>query len=42
MKQQWMFQNMIEVWSKDTWVEYYNSSKESFEEIAEKLMTDEV
>ena len=33
--------NRIEIWSKDVWAEYYNSSKESFEEIAEKLMTQE-
>ncbi|MFA6321734.1 MAG: division/cell wall cluster transcriptional repressor MraZ [Candidatus Omnitrophota bacterium] len=33
--------NRIEVWAKDAWYEYYNSSKESFEEIAEKLMTEE-
>ena len=31
----------IEIWSKDAWQSYYNSSKESFEEIAEKLMTQE-
>ena len=34
--------NRIEVWSRDAWLEYYNSSKESFEDIAEKLMTEEV
>ena len=33
--------NRIEVWAKDAWLEYYNSSKESFEEIAEKLITEE-
>jgi len=33
--------NRIEVWSKEAWQEYYNSSKESFEDIAEKLMTQE-
>ncbi|MDO8525505.1 MAG: cell division/cell wall cluster transcriptional repressor MraZ, partial [Candidatus Omnitrophota bacterium] len=33
--------NRIEVWSKDAWLEYYNNSKESFEEIAEKLITEE-
>lgn len=33
--------NRIEVWSKDAWHEYYNSSKESFEDIAEKMMTEE-
>ena len=33
--------NRIEVWSQDAWLAYYNSSKESFEEIAEKLMTEE-
>jgi len=33
--------NRIEIWSRDAWQEYYNGSKESFEEIAEKLMTQE-
>ena len=28
----------IEVWSKDAWQEYYNSSKDSFEQIAENLI----
>lgn len=31
--------NRIEIWSREAWQEYYNTSKESFEEIAEKLMT---
>ena len=31
----------IEIWSKDIWQSYYKSSKESFEDIAEKLMTQE-
>jgi MraZ protein len=31
--------NRVEVWSKDMWQSYYNGSKDSFEEIAEKLMT---
>ena len=31
--------NRIEIWSKDIWQGYYDSSKESFEEIAEKMMT---
>lgn len=30
--------NRIEIWSKDKWGEFYGSSKQSFEEIAEKLM----
>lgn len=30
--------NRMEIWSKDVWQDYYNSSKESFEEIAERLM----
>jgi MraZ protein len=30
--------NRIEIWSKELWKEFYSSSKESFEEIAEKLM----
>jgi MraZ protein len=33
--------NRIEVWSKDAWQNYYSSAKESFEEIAEKLMMQE-
>ncbi|MCX5686021.1 MAG: division/cell wall cluster transcriptional repressor MraZ [Candidatus Omnitrophica bacterium] len=33
--------NRIEIWSRDVWGEYYNGSKESLEEIAEKLMTEE-
>jgi len=28
----------IEIWAKDKWEEYYKSSKESFEEIAEKIV----
>ena len=31
--------NRIEIWPKEAWEGYYNSSKESFEDIAEKLMT---
>ena len=30
--------NRIEIWNKNSWNEFYNSSKESFEEIAEKLI----
>jgi MraZ protein len=30
--------NRIEIWSKELWKEFYSSSKESFEEIAEKLI----
>jgi MraZ protein len=30
--------NRVEIWSKELWKEFYSSSKESFEEIAEKLM----
>jgi MraZ protein len=33
--------NRIEVWSKDAWSSYYGSAKESFEDIAEKLMMQE-
>jgi len=33
--------NRIEIWSRESWQEYYNNSKESFEEIAERLMTEE-
>ncbi len=28
----------IEIWSKDTWSEFYNNSRPTFEEIADKLM----
>ena len=30
--------NRIEIWSKDRWQEFYRSSRESFEDIAEKLI----
>ena len=30
--------NRIEIWSKDKWQEFYGNSKQSFEDIAEKLM----
>lgn len=30
--------NRIEIWAKDKWVEFYENSRQSFEEIAEKLM----
>lgn len=30
--------NRIEIWSRDLWQDFYNSSKESFEDIAEKLI----
>ncbi|MDD5432182.1 MAG: division/cell wall cluster transcriptional repressor MraZ [Candidatus Omnitrophica bacterium] len=30
--------NRIEIWSKDKWQEFYGNSRQSFEEIAEKLM----
>ena len=30
--------NRIEIWAKDKWNEFYGSSRQSFEEIAEKLM----
>jgi MraZ protein len=33
--------NRIEVWAREIWQEYYSNSKESFEEIAEKLMMQE-
>lgn len=33
--------NRVEVWPKEAWLEYYNAAKDSFEEIAEKLMTQE-
>lgn len=30
--------NRIEIWSKESWAQYYESQKESFEDIAEKLV----
>ncbi|MBI5143704.1 MAG: division/cell wall cluster transcriptional repressor MraZ [Candidatus Omnitrophica bacterium] len=33
--------NRIEIWAKEIWQEYYKGSKGSFEEIAEKLITEE-
>jgi len=30
--------NRIEIWAKDKWEEFYKSSKDSFEDIAEKLI----
>ena len=30
--------NRIEIWAKDKWQEYYETSKQSFEEIAERLL----
>jgi len=30
--------NRIEIWSKDLWGKFYSDSRQSFEEIAEKLM----
>lgn len=30
--------NRIEIWARDKWEEFYGNSRQSFEEIAEKLM----
>ncbi len=30
--------NRVEIWAKDKWQEFYGNSRQSFEEIAEKLM----
>jgi MraZ protein len=30
--------NRIEIWAKDKWQEFYGNSRQSFEDIAEKLM----
>jgi len=30
--------NRIEIWSRDTWLEFAKNSRQSFEEIAEKLL----
>ena len=33
--------NRIEIWSKDKWRDYYESSKQSFEDIAQKIVDTE-
>ncbi|MEI6863006.1 MAG: division/cell wall cluster transcriptional repressor MraZ [Candidatus Omnitrophota bacterium] len=33
--------NRMEIWSKDSWGEYYSTSKESFEDVAQNLMLQE-
>jgi MraZ protein len=33
--------NRIEIWSKERWHEYYEASKKSYEEIAEKFIEPE-
>jgi MraZ protein len=33
--------NRIEIWSREVWQEYYKSSKSSYEDIAERLMSSE-
>ncbi len=33
--------NRMEIWSKDSWGEYYANSKESFEDVAQNLMLQE-
>ena len=30
--------NRVEIWAKDKWNEFYNSSRQSFEDIAERIM----
>lgn len=30
--------NRVEIWSKDTWEEYFQQSEETFNDIAEKLV----
>jgi len=32
--------NRIEIWAKELWQEFYNNQQNSFEEIADKLITD--
>ena len=34
--------NRMEIWSKDLWQEFYKSTKDSFEKIAEKIFNAEV
>jgi MraZ protein len=31
--------NRIEIWSRDTWKAFYDQSRQSFEDVAEKLMS---
>ena len=33
--------NRIEIWSKDSWGDYYSNSKESFEDVAQNLILQE-
>ena len=33
--------NRMEIWSKDSWSDYYSGSKESFEDVAQNLMLQE-
>ena len=30
--------NRIEIWAKDKWLEFYNSSRDNFEEVSERLI----
>ena len=30
--------NRVEVWAKEKWLEFYNNSRQSFEELAEKVL----
>ena len=30
--------NRIEIWSRENWKDYYSSSKDNFEDVAEKLI----
>jgi MraZ protein len=32
--------NRIEIWAKDLWTEFYGNSRQSYEEIAEKMIQD--
>ena len=32
--------NRIEIWAKDQWIEFYGNSRQSYEEIAEKMIQD--
>ena len=34
--------NRIEIWSRENWKDYYSSSKDAFEEVAEKMISEDL
>ena len=34
--------NRIEIWARDIWQEFYNNSRQSFEETAEKILSSDI